>query len=465
MTLSIESHATPFKLDHKAFSKLLEHVARKGYEPLILRAKTQFTAVFGVPEKEASFRKRDLVYQQRLFNYRVVRRPSSQSFSSDLRFLVAGDIFFSLEDSGIFYMALMILEPDTVRARSKKLEEIESQLEVGFIGDTNGKDSLGDFVELVSESLKEQGAKPSWEAVQTSNPQFAELCQDEENRFVLASDLPQQELELAETLEDLSTRNLAVIVRRAGGILMGDLLKKADSNPEELQAIVERLGNDRLLSQEYVVICKKTSNQVNRVDTRDKIEEMGKIGVRCSCGNPISEERIEELIVPTPMLQKMLDQSYWMTTRLVQLLENLQIPKERILLNLQEGAEEIDAFVDLDGTLLMFELKDSEFSMGHAYPFGGRIGLYKPDFAVIVSTRRVASEVKAYFERIEPEIKQIVYVGSLNELTSKLQDLTTKIRTQRAKEIISLFEPLAEVEAPLSQMLGLRLGLSEKPKR
>ena len=49
-------------------------------------------------------------------------------------------------------------------------------------------------------------------------------------------------------------------------------------------------------------------------------------------------------------------------------LEKLGIPRDRILLNLQEGAEEIDSFVDVDGSLLMFELKDSEFSMGHAYP-------------------------------------------------------------------------------------------------
>jgi hypothetical protein len=56
---------------------------------------------------------------------------------------------------------------------------------------------------------------------------------------------------------------------------------------------------------------------------------------------------------------------------------------------------------------MMYELKDNEFSMGHAYPFGGRIGLYKPDIALIVSTKGVAPEVKEYFNRVKPNSRSI----------------------------------------------------------
>jgi hypothetical protein len=192
-------------------------------------------------------------------------------------------------------------------------------------------------------------------------------------------------------------------------MLASDLTRKTGIQPEQIQTAIEHLTKADLLAKEYVIICKKTSNQVNRVDNRETIDRMTELGVLCSCGNPIGQERIEELFSPTHTMQKMLDQSFWMTARLVRLLTESSIPEERILLNLQEGAEEIDAFVDLEGTLLMFELKDNEFSMGHAYPFGGRIGLYKPDIAVIVSTKGVAPEVKDYFKRVKPAA-QVVYL-------------------------------------------------------
>lgn len=301
--------------------------------------------------------------------------------------------------------------------------------------------------------------------VQVMSEQFTDLYRSEDVKFVLGSTLPEDELSFSERLENLSTRNIAVVVRRSGGGRpASDLLKKGGENPDEVHKIVEYLREAGLLSREYVVICKKTSNQVNRIDSRNKIDKMTDLGVLCSCGCPISEERIEEIFMPSPILRKMLDQSYWMTARLVCFLEKLGIPRDRILPNLQEGAEEINSFVDVDGSLLMFELKDSEFSMGHAYPFSGRIGLYKPAFAFIVSTKGVAPEVKEYFRRVKPTT-EIVYIENLSELESVLQEIIGKVRLRKAQELISLFGPMASVQVPLDQLVSAKLGVDNKARR
>ena len=50
----------------------------------------------------------------------------------------------------------------------------------------------------------------------------------------------------------------------------------------------------------------------------------------------------------------MLDQSYWTTVKLVDNLRKLGISNNQILLNLRDGAEKIDAFVDVDGALVCF---------------------------------------------------------------------------------------------------------------
>jgi hypothetical protein len=245
-------------------------------------------------------------------------------------------------------------------------------------------------------------------------------------------------------------------------MLLADLLRKAEGDLEEVQGVIEHLTQVGLLAKEYAIICRRTSRQTNRVNSPEAIEEMTRMGVLCSCGRPISEERVEEIVAPTPDLQQMLDQSYWMTTSLLQIFRQLNVPEDHILLNLVDGSEEIDAFVDLDGTVLMFELKDGEFSMGHAYPFASRIGLYKPDFAIIVSTSRVATEVKQHFDRVKPHT-DIVYVNQLDELAPKLGQIAERVRLAKALWVLSRFLPMAAVEVPLINLLTTKLGIETKP--
>jgi hypothetical protein len=95
-------------------------------------------------------------------------------------------------------------------------------------------------------------------------------------------------------------------------MLAADFSRKIRIQGKE-ESISNELIKEGLLSKEYVIICRQTSNQINRVKSRDVIENMREMGILCSCGRIISSERIEELFSPTPALQKMLDQGYWTT--------------------------------------------------------------------------------------------------------------------------------------------------------
>jgi len=219
-----------------------------------------------------------------------------------------------------------------------------------------------------------------------------------------------------------------------------------------------------LLSTEYVVICKKTSNQINRVRDHATIDKVAEAGLICSCGRPINEERIEELLVPTDILHKMLNQSFWTTVRLVRSLREIGVLDENILLNLREGADEIDAFINLDGVLLMVELKDSEFSMGHAYPFAGRISQYKPVYALIVSTQGIDADVTQYFDRVKPEAK-IIYIKTLEQLKPSLEKIALEIRSKEAGEILKLIEANNFMAIPLVDLAAKNLNLTIPKER
>lgn len=455
MSFTLQAMTSPCQ-DENAMFSIVAHLRDKGYNPLFTQARERFFSVFGesppieslVPFGQAGGR--GVALDGR-------RRNHYGPYLGESEFVVAGDVLFSPEGTGILYVCLLTSDLVLVPRLRKQIGS-PLRLDVGYFGDEKELGCLNDFAALVAEALSSLNESVEWSPLQPSNPQFLELASSEETEFVPADTISSEDIELSANLEDQATRDIALRVKRAGGMLAADLTKNFP-NPDEAQRIVEQLVQAQLFVREYVVICRQTSKHINRVTSRDAIEKMAKAGVLCSCGRPISDERIEELLSPTPVLQRMLDQSYWTTARLVHTLRNLGISDNRMLLNLREGAEEMDAFADVDGTLLMFELKDKEFSMGHAYPFGGRIGLYEPHYAIIVSAKGIAPEVKDYFNRIEPEA-EIVYVGHLGELSSSLREIIERVRYLRAEQVLSRLDTMAMVRALVWPILLSKIGFN-----
>lgn len=438
-----------------SFSTMITSLVEAGFEPLLIQAKQQY---FGAVGEDNSI-------QAIVSGTRSIPLTSYYSYSfrsrlpimpeEGINFPDYGELFHSPQRNGFLY----ILSTDLTIRNSEHRKSVERPhvWEIGYIGHAKENECLDKFDTVVTEIINQHGVEIEWDVLDIRNSTFMELENSSEAEFTTASTLSKEDLELASILEDQEVRELAVTVRRSGGILAADLARKASKQDETLK-IVEQLINNGLLSREYVVICRRTSNQINRVKERSAIAQMDAVGVLCSCGKAISEERIEELYSPTTALQRMLDQSYWTTAKLVAVLQDLGVPEDRVLLNLREGAEEIDAFVDIDSTLIMFELKDNEFSMGHAYPFSGRIGMYKPNYAVIVATKGIAPEVREYFNRVMPQT-EIVYIGHLRELSSVLENIVNKIRSRSVMQFLELFNPMAAIQIRISNILSARLGI------
>jgi len=457
-TVVIDARRTAFGSKRDELKRIIGALEEAGFVPLIHQAKQRFVEVFGESDQAKLSVDGDPMMRNLYSEFRLMTRLRHRSrVGRQAGGLLAGDLFFSQTGNGILYLGLMVPEASL---RTRRLEE--SYLEAGYVGDEKGRECLDSFLSATSGALQEVDVSPDWRPSAPDCPQFEELARSEDTEFLRGTELSDEDLARASHLESPSRRSFARVVKRSGGVLESDLIRQADGGTAEAQQQIEELVEAGLVEEQYVVICRKTSNQINRVKSKAAIAQMSELQVLCSCGAPIADERVEVLFSPTQSLQRMLDHSYWMTARLVQVLTDLDVPRDRILLDLREGPEEVDAFVDLCGSLLMFELKDNEFSMGHAYPFAGRIGLYKPDLAVIVCTNGVAPDVKAYFEAVKPEA-QLVYVGQLDQLPSTIGDLARRIRSERAYLILSMFDQMALVATPLSRILVQRIGLEAPP--
>jgi hypothetical protein len=315
---------------------------------------------------------------------------------------------------------------------------------------------LQEFLVAVAVVLKQVAVKANWSTVQDRNSRFVGVSQNEDLGFESGDSMTEEEVEASAILSESRIREFAGAVKRSGQMLATDVVK-------EDSAFVPTLEEGKLLTREYVVICRQTSNQINRVSRRERVDQMSQMGVLCSCGSPIGRERVEELLVPTALLRRMLDQSYWTSAKLVEALRRFGISADKSVFDIQHGAEEMDALADVDGKLLLFELQDEEFSMRDAYRFGGRIGMYNPDYAFIVATRGIAPDAKEHFKKVGTEA-EIVYVTTLPELASELARVIDEIRSQKASTILGEFEVLGDIGVPLRNVLLDRIRMQAAGK-
>jgi len=210
----------------------------------------------------------------------------------------------------------------------------------------------------------------------------------------------EDEVAAARALSDPHVKAVATAVKSGGGLLVGDLAKNQTGiSAERLPEIRTLLISTGIVASEIVLICGKTSQPVNRLNSVDDLAILSKHGVRCSCGKPVDAERVEEAFSITPRGAAMLDKSHWMTVLLVSELVTLGVDPPSIFVEQQIGGDELDCIAVINGDSVLFELKDGEFSLGHAYSFNSKIGVVRPDRSVIWTTNQVGNDARDHFER------------------------------------------------------------------
>jgi hypothetical protein len=203
-------------------------------------------------------------------------------------------------------------------------------------------------------------------------------------------------------------------------------------------------------------------------------------GLKCACGREITDERVEEALTITAAGRGLLDKSRWLSLLVMAELMTLEIPADSILLEQSSGGDEMDCFADISGEMTFFELKDKEFSLGNAYSFGAKIGIFRPEHSVIVTSAYVGNDAKQHFQRAEesavqdpyalyvagrsPEPNRVVYIEGIENLRSDLEALVGRIFAKDAAGILDRILPRASLDAEsLVDALGQKSALPHAP--
>lgn len=427
-----------------------------------------------VPEQYRGLIHPALEFQSDVFNISVplVRRvlpERSYRYERTPYVVEDGEVFTNDGDIFVVYLRRRLvgvrLPPFGVTENDAEHDRIKTEVVLVSIAKEVSPSGLGFFETLIQENMG-----VNLETVHFQSERFDELRA--EGREV-PSPPNEAELRAAEILSDRATRTLAVAVKASGGLLVQDLPRQLPAESRgRVGEIQSRLLDGKLIDSETVVVCSKTQAQTARGPSKEFILGLSKRGLKCACGRPIGEERIEEALTITDRGRLLLDKSRWMTVLLLEEFRQVGILPENVLIDQQMGGDEVDCLANVNGELVLFELKDKEFSLGNAYSFGAKIGIIRPEHAVILTTEVVGNDAKEHFERsrlaqrsrhvrwdLEEETTKVLYIEGTDALRTEVRDLIGRIYAQDAVRELNQVLPLVSLDA--QALLGV-LGENER---
>ncbi|MGG0334777.1 hypothetical protein [Priestia aryabhattai] len=313
------------------------------------------------------------------------------------------------------------------REEEKRQKETFGKLVISSI---TVSENVTEELEFIQDGFSEKiKGIEAWVETNKVSERFAELSEN----YTLPI-FEEEDYSIAKKFANKNINQTIQAVKASGGMLRREVNVKTEKYgcTDEL---LEQLIDLKLIKSEYVILCRKSSEQINRVPSKESIGVLKEHNIKCRCGKLISDELIEEILTTTDKANYMVDGSHWMTIALVEAFLTLGVPKENILVNIYDGPEEIDAIVSYRGKLLLFELKDSQFSMGHAYAFQSRLGLYTPTKGIIWAAGGVAPEVKEHYNRAKSDA-ELYYIEKVEHLYEGLNALIQDINWEFVESIL-----------------------------
>ncbi|MBL6749446.1 MAG: hypothetical protein ISP90_02945 [Nevskia sp.] len=405
------------------------------YKPLISQARGAMASALSV-NPDALIPSRD---EAELYLRQSVSR-AGEIFTDGQCLLIASVIDAA---QALYY----VQQDDGDESKDEKLS-----LQIALISSVKDAEAKLAQVQKISEQVFGKGFSPYL----YRSSEFATLkSENAESAVALPTD---DTYSAAAVLSNRDCRTLAIAVKASGGLLERDIQKQLSPEiREKAPILVQELKDAKLVESEIVVICSKTQAQVARAPSREIIKELAEKRVKCACGRSLSEERAEEALSITNSGRILLDKARWMSVLLVQELEAVGIPRDCIFLEARVGGDEMDCVADVSGELVLFELKDKEFSLGNAYSFGAKIAIIKPNRPVIVTTEKVANDAKEHFVRaglsgqvpdsmFSESRSGIHYIEGIDSLRLGLEMLATTIFRNDAVNLLGRVLPLVSVD-------------------
>ncbi len=170
----------------------------------------------------------------------------------------------------------------------------------------------------------------------------------------------------AESLEDNAARLFlrrakeAHIEGYAAKLLLGEQTGAANFS-------IEQLSDAGLLQREVLVSCRKTGYALFRLPSPDALAIVTVSNALCNeCGAAVADEKVEEVVAPTPLASALLEDGSWLINRFHAVLRELGISESEIAIGTPLGDGEAQMMVNVCGESFLFILRDGDLTPAFA---------------------------------------------------------------------------------------------------
>jgi hypothetical protein len=248
-----------------------------------------------------------------------------------------------------------------------------------------------------------------------------------------------QEVQGARELENPFAKELLDLVKNSESTFMNKLAQmktKADTTK-----YIERFAKLGLINKDFAVLCKRTGQQILRVSSRSAIEQSSQKSFKCFvCGNPISEESVDEIITCSDFGRKLLESDYWLLVTVLGTLEAVGIKSDDINIHMSEKGL-INLFININQQSFLVVLVNRKLTLDEAYIIGAEVAAYGIQHQILVSTQKISTLMKSHLERTSPDC-DFSFLDSLKSLEGRLRRI---LREKDKKFLYGIVEPYSDL--------------------
>lgn len=294
----------------------------------------------------------------------------------------------TLDEEGIF--------GDIIMTESKnilyyKADIIEKKIEAGFIGKTAENDAFEAFTANVLGCARRNFncSGEDWHEAKYDESILKAIS--ERSSIVTPT---KEEDELSIILEDLRTRDFLFKIKDCSSTSIAKIFP-----PEEIPAIapiVDMFEKREVITKDFVVLCSKTGQPILKVSSRSALEETPQGANKCFiCGNPLSQEKIDEIVSCSKHGKHFIEHGYWLQIRVMHALAKAGIPSDQI--KIWQGDNDLRyLFSIINGQSFLFVLADNQITVDDIYKMNLYISSYEVKNVLLISTEKIPLIIKKY---------------------------------------------------------------------
>lgn len=283
------------------------------------------------------------------------------------------------------------------------------------------------------------------------------------------------EIKTAGLLEDKFSYSLLKEIYSRKNTSIKNLLETFGiDNKARIEKEIEIFEKANLVTKDYVILCRKSNQQILQVSSKAAIEETSQSSFKCFiCGNPIASEEIDEIITCSLFGRKLLANDYWLLIKFLNHLDNLKIKRQDVYVQ-SDNLSVQKVFVQNNQRLIFVVICNKKLELNDSYHLSSLINTFNIPFIILVSPDSFTHLMKSYLTKNSPS-SQFIFIEDLHNFEKEINLFFNNFEKALAEEIFDEFSHLTYIdlkEPILSKILpstaekqtSKEENVSEKPR-